>query len=272
MQITKIHTTGNDFIICSDVQTAGKEAATRLLDRKKGLGADGLIVVKNDAEKAPEIQIFSPDGGEERANSNALIAAAKFIYDGDNSKKESVIKCGGESFTVRLSVLKNRVLCSWLDMPSIKPRPMEQLKYYHGIRGEVLRACMAHPRVSLYSLLGEHAVFMLESAVAVKKLEIRDVCTRLSEVLFYGESIDLHFAALSGENSLVMRSWRCRGGEMVSSGEGAVLSAYAAVCGELIESERVIVKTLGGSYCAELDGRSASLCAKCETVFYGEAI
>ena len=272
MEITKIHTTGNDFIICEGVQNAEKEAAKRLLDRKKGLGADGLIIVRVRDDGEVEIQILSPDGKEEKVSSNALIATAKFIYDGDVGRKENLIKCGNERFSVRLSVLKGRVLCAWIDMPKIKPRPMEQLKYYHGIRGEILRSCLSHPRVSLYSLLGEHAVFMLESAAAVKKLEIKDICTRLSEVLFYGESIDLHFAALSGENSLVMRSWRCRKGEIISSGEGATLSAYAAVCGELIESERVIVKTLGGSFCVELDGQNASLCAKCETVFYGEAI
>ena len=272
MQITKIHTTGSDFIICNGVQNTEKEVAKRLLDRKRGLGADGLITVKETAENEFEMQIFSPDGIEQRVNSSSLIAVAKFIYDSDKSKKESLIKCGEDALAVRLSVLRERVLCGWVDLPKIKPRPMEQLKYYHGIRGEILRGCLSHPRVSLYSLLGEHAVFMLESPSAVKKLEIRDVCTRLSEVLFYGEKIDLHFAALSGENSLVMRSWRCRHGEIISSGEGAALSAYAAVCGELIESERVIVKTLGGSFCIELDGQNASLCAKCETVFYGEAI
>ncbi len=272
MQITKIHTTGSDFLLCADTVTEGSALALRLLDRRRGIGADGLVLINEKDEECAAIRLFLPDGSEEKMSVGALVAAAKYIYDGNSEKKSSRLKMGGEIYTVRLSVLGKRVLCAWLELPRIKPRPMEQLKYYHGIRGEVLRACMVHPRVSLYHLCGEHAVFLLDSAASLKKLAIRDVCTRLSEVLFYGESIDLHFAAVSGENSLVMRSWRCGREELPSSGVGAALAAYAAVESELIDSLRVIVKSLGGSMCAELDGQEVSVCAKCETIFYGEAI
>ena len=182
------------------------------------------------------------------------------------------MRLGGVEYTVRLSVLGGRVTCGWLDLPPIKPRPMEQLKYYHGIRGEVLRSCIKNPRLSLYSLSGEHAVFMLESAYAVRSLALSDVCKRLCEVLFFGEKIDLHFAGISGENSITLRSWRSPKTELVSSGIGAVLASYAAREIGLADGERIMVKTLGGSYCTELDGYSPSLCAKCETVFYGEAM
>ena len=272
MQITKIHTTGKDYIFCSGAGEDASSLARRLLDRRLGIGADGLILTREAEDGVTGLRLFSPDGAEVSASASALVAAAKFIYDGDNNKKIVPLRLGGVDYTVRMTVLGGRVICVWVDMPRIKPKPMEQLKYYHGIRGEVLRACMAHPRVSLYSLCGEHAVFLLESAVAVKRLAIHDVCTRLSEVLFYGEGIDLHFVGVSGENSLVMRSWRCGGCELASSGEGATLAAYAAYEGELLDTERIIVKTLGGSMCVDLDGQNASLCAKCETVFYGEAM
>lgn len=272
MQITKIHTTGKDYLFCGCGADEGSVLAKRLLDRKMGIGADGLVITKEEADGVMTLRLFLPDGSEECASADALIAAAKYFYDVDGKKRVSHLRLCGIDYTARLSVLSGRVLCAWLEMPRIKPRPMEQLKYYHGIRGEVLRACMKHPIVSLYSLCGEHAVFLLESAAAVKSLAISDVCTRLSEVLFYGEKIDLHFAAVSGENSLVMRSWRCGKKELVSSGFGAALAAYAAHESGFVESERVIVKSLGGSYCAELDGQNVLLCAKCETVFYGEAI
>ena len=270
MQITKIHTTGSDFLITADEAVEGSALALRLLDRHKGIGADGLILINNG--KNTSVKLYLPSGSEQKMSSMALIAAAKYLYDGDCGKRVSHIEMGGEVYTVRMSVLGKRVLCAWLELPRIKPKPMEQLKYYHGIRGEVLRACFSHPRVSLYHLCGEHAVFLLESSAALKKLALRDVCTRLSEVLFYGEQLDLHFAALFGENSLVMRSWRCGEGELPSSGEGSALAAYAACESELTDASRVIVRSIGGSTCVELDGQNASVCAKCETVFYGEAM
>ena len=82
----------------------------------------------------------------------------------------------------------------------------------------------------------------------------------------------MHFAAISGDNALNLRSWRCRKGEGYALGEGAVLCAYAAAENGLVDSKRIIVKTAGGNFCVELNSNKTSLCAKCETVFCGEAI
>ena len=97
------------------------------------------------------------------------------------------------------------------------------------------------------------------------------MCGRLSEVLFYGERIRLHFAAVSGDNALAMRSYDKSVGECASSGEGAAVVAYAARAASLADEDRVLVKCLGGTFCVDLDGTAASLCAKCETVFSGDA-
>lgn len=271
MQITKIHTAGSDYLLCREAVEEPAAFARRLLDRRIGIGADGLLFLRESETADAALQLFLPDGKEANSGATALIAAAKLLHD-EKRQNTARLLLGGEVYTVRLSVLGGRVLCAWLDLPPIQPKPMEQLKYYHGIRGEVLRACIAHPRVSLYELCGAHAVFLMESPAALRTLPMRDVCKRLEDVLFYGESIDLHFCALSGDNALSMRSWRCYGGEMTACGEGAVLAAYAATEAELCDAPRIMVKTLGGSFCAEIAGRDASLCAKCETVFVGEAV
>ena len=216
--------------------------------------------------------MFLPDGSECFCGSTAVISAAKFMYDNCKNQKRFNVLFGETKYHIRLSVMGGRVLCAWLEMPPLVPKPMEQLKYYYGIRGEVLRACIPHPRVSVYELCGAHAVFMLESAAALRALNMQSVCKRLEEVLFYGESIDLHFAAIAGDNVLSLRSWRCKKGEVYALGEGAVLAAYAATEYEIVDSSRIIVKTTGGNFCVELDSHKASLCAKCETVFCGEAI
>ncbi len=272
MQITKIHVVGSDFLVCEDAFPEGSALALRLLDRRRGIGADALVLVGDIKDGVSAVRVFLPDGREAFTDTVALFAAAKYFYDRDGSIRQATLRIGDVACTVHTSVLGSRALCSWLELPRIKPRPMEQLKYYHGIRGEVLRACIERPRVCLYSLCGEHAVFLLDSAAAVRRLALRDVCTRLCEVLFYGEKIDLHFAGLSGESMLEMRSFRCGGGELYSSCEGAALSAYAAHESELVERSRVIVKSHGGSLCVELDGMDAQVCAKSETVFFGEAM
>lgn len=272
MKLTKIHSAGSDHLVCRECASDMSALAVRLLDRKVGVGADGLILIEDGAGSDAKIRLYLSDGRECKFSATALIAAAKFLYDEGMSKNKFNISLGGSTYTVRLSTMAGRVLCAWLEMPKILPKPMEQLKYYHGIRGEVLRACIPHPRVSVYSLCGEHAVFMLESPAALRKFNLQSACRRLEEVLFYGENIDLHFAAIAGDNTLAMRTWRCRIGEISALGEGAVLCAYAATEYETVDSPRVIVKTADGNFCVELLGHNASLCAKCETVFCGEAV
>lgn len=259
-------------MLCEETDSADGALAQRLLNRRTGIGADGLLLLSEGRGTDIHLRMFASDGSEGYPDAAALIAAAKYFYDGDHTKCNVSIGCGENSYSVRISVLRGRVLCAWLSMPPIVPKPMEQLKYYHGIRGEVLRACMTHPRISIYELSGAHAVFLLESCAALRALQLQSVCRRLEEVLFWGENIDLHFAAIAGDNALSMRSWRCRVGEMGASGEGAVLSAYAATAAELCDAPRVMVKCLGGSFCVELCGKEASLCAKCETIFVGEAV
>lgn len=268
MKLTKIHTAGSDYLICTEPCQDSSALAMQLLNRRVGIGADGLIMLSEERR----VELFLPDGKEGLFSSTALIAAAKYIYDTHGGESRVNLSFKDAVYSVRLSTMRGRVLCAWLDMPRIIPRPMEQLKYYHGIRGEVLRACIVHPKVSVYELCGDHAVFFMESCAALRALNIQSVCRRLEEVLFYGENIDLHFMAVAGDNALALRSWRCRIGEMSALGEGAVLSAYAATEYEIVDSHRIMVKSLNGSFCVELYGNEASLCAKCETVFVGEAV
>lgn len=171
---------------------------------------------------------------------------------------------------MRLSTLGDRVLCARAALQPLLPRPLDGLKYYYGIRGEVLRACLARPRISICELGGTHAIFLLESAAALRALQFAQVCRRLAEVLFYGEQIRMHFAAVSGDNALSVRSWQPHLGEAAACGEGAAVAAYTAREAGLCDADQIPIRMRGGSFCAELCGRAVTLCAKSEIVFCGE--
>lgn len=272
MRFTKIHTAGCDYFVSEEQMHDAASFARRMLGKRHGAFGEGFILVEKCDGCDGKIRIFSQSGEDGSFCATALLAAAKFMYGVYDKKNRYSIMHQDNVYTVKLSTMRERVLCCWLDMPRIVPKPMEQLKYYHGIRGEILRACIPHPRVCVYELCGEHAVFLLESCAALRALNMHSVCRRLEEVLFYGEKIDFHFIAVSGDNSIALRTWRSCIGEVSGQGEGATLGAYAAAEYELIDSKRVMVKATEGSYCVELCGYDASLCAKCETVFVGEAV
>ena len=89
IQFTKAVATGNDFIIVDNRKGVIKEKALSLFakkacDRKRAIGADGLLVIEPSKKADFRMRIFNPDGSEAEMCGNgsrcvALFAAAKMI-------------------------------------------------------------------------------------------------------------------------------------------------------------------------------------------------
>lgn len=197
------------------------------------------------------------------------VAAAEYLYDMDG-EKEGEIVCGGHTYPVRLTVLHGQVLCAWVDVGQIHPLPLEQLACCHGIRGEILAACFhARPRLGVYELGCRHAVFLLESPGALRKLPLISIGDRLCETLFFQSPIRLHFAALGGENMLYLRSY-AEGKEVLPLAEDAAAAAYCGGTAELVDiSRRTMLSAACGGFCVSFSGTAASVSVKCRTLFFG---
>lgn len=270
MQFVKVHTAGSDFVVCAAADVRDAHDSARLLDRRCGIGGEGLLAVGDVSDGLAAARLILPDGSEGEGCATAAMTAARALFARSKCRARVRIDLGGIVYPVQLTTLGDRVLCIWVELPPLLPRPLDGLKYNYGIRGEVLRACLVRPRLSICDLGGTHAVFLLESAAALRALHIADVCRRLAEVLFFGERIRMHFVAVSGDNALSVRSWQPTPGELAACGEGAAAAAYTARVAGLCDSDRIPVRMRGGSFCAELRGTAISLCAKSEVVFAGE--
>ena len=94
MRFTKAHGLGNDFIITDDRQGAFCEnlpaLARRLCHRRTGIGADGLVFVRESESCDVRMQLFNSDGSEAEMCGNGVRCFAKYIYDKGIVKKESL--------------------------------------------------------------------------------------------------------------------------------------------------------------------------------------
>jgi len=89
IKFTKAIATGNDFIIVDNRGKALEEKAKavfakKICDRKRAIGADGLLVIEPSSKADFRMRIFNPDGSEAEMCGNgsrcaALYAAAKNI-------------------------------------------------------------------------------------------------------------------------------------------------------------------------------------------------
>ncbi len=95
IEFTKAVATGNDFIIVDNMdgsipKKARPEFAKRACDRKKSIGADGVLFIENSKNADFKMRIFNPDGSEAKMCGNGSRCAALFAAAKNIAKKEKM--------------------------------------------------------------------------------------------------------------------------------------------------------------------------------------
>jgi diaminopimelate epimerase len=85
MKFTKIHGNGNDFILIDDRkgELIKKESdyAIKLCDRHFGIGADGIILVRNSEVASTKMEIINADGSYAAMCGNGIRCFAKYVFE-----------------------------------------------------------------------------------------------------------------------------------------------------------------------------------------------
>ncbi len=80
----KYHGAGNDFIMIKDMDNTirlSTEEITFLCNRRLGVGADGMIIVRNDADMDYRMHYYNADGRESTMCGNGGRCVAAFAYN-----------------------------------------------------------------------------------------------------------------------------------------------------------------------------------------------
>jgi len=83
IRFTKAVATGNDFVIIDNRPSkiaALSSLAKKLCDRKRGVGADGLLVIERSKRADFRMRIFNPDGSEAQMCGNGSRCVALYAF------------------------------------------------------------------------------------------------------------------------------------------------------------------------------------------------
>jgi diaminopimelate epimerase len=95
LNFTKLSGAGNDFIVADNRRGLVKNlaaSARALCDRRRGVGADGLILLEKSKKADFKMRIVNPDGSEAEMCGNGVRCLAKFAVESKIAKKTMEIQ------------------------------------------------------------------------------------------------------------------------------------------------------------------------------------
>lgn len=254
ISLAKHHGLGNDFLIWLPAAPGASEGvdladlARRVCDRRRGLGADGLIVAR------------PPEGGRETTGIDTVMV----LHNADGSRAEmsgNGIRCLAQALARRRGLARVDLrIATDSGVREVAVRPDadgdEAMVWATVDMGEVKPGRepapspsappTAYERAVSLDLGNPHLVLLVDDPAASDPA----VDGPLWEALF-PEGCNVHFAAVVAPDRVVMRTWERGAGLTDACGTGATAAA-AATHGWGLTGEEVTVAMPGGEVTVRL--------------------
>ncbi len=276
MQFTKMHGTGNDFVL---TRAQGDEhdwpaLAERICDRHYGIGADGLILILPSSQADVRMRIFNPDGSEAEMCGNGIRCLVKEALDtgeGYASKGQITVETGAGILTAEAKGANGSVEAVRVSMgrPHFEPQavpvateaepPIKDLPLLVGNHGL---------RLTCVSMGNPHAVHFVDHDVSEFPLE--EVGPKVEHHRLFPQRVNFEVARVLDRNAMELRVWERGAGLTLACGTGACAAMVAAYINGDVDN--IVDITLpGGPLRIEWDGAGeVYLTGPAQRVFSGE--
>jgi diaminopimelate epimerase len=251
-QFSKLHATGNDFLVTADPVTP--RHAIALCDRNRGIGADGLIALGPGSGGADcTMTLFNADGGLAEMSGNGIRCLAWVAHRrGLGNGTRLIVDTGSGRRDVDLVIDReaDSVIAATVDMgpvtfdPGAIPldgsAPFDLEAEFHGTTYHGDAAGMGNP----------HLVLLVDDPAAARVVQHGP---RLEHDIRFPNRTNVEFVAPTpGEaDALTVRTWERGVGETLSCGTGACAAAAVAHRRGLVGT-RVTVHERGGDLTVDL--------------------
>lgn len=261
---------GNDFIIIAPGDGTGidfSRLAPKWCDRHFGIGADGIVVLRQLGENAFEMRIFNSDGSEAEMCGNATRCVGLFLKNG---------RCrGARKFELHT---KGGIVC-----PEVVGE--NEVRVDMGVprflRGEIpvsgsSRADARRLELELatgvftafaVSMGNPHAVIFVDDA---EKFPVGDIGPQLERHPAFPRKCNIEFAQVIDRHRLRMRVWERGCGITLACGTGSCASAVAAIETGRAESPVQVVLDGGTLNIEYTPGGHVFMTGSAEEVYRGE--
>jgi len=228
MRFTKMHGTGNDFVIM-DVRATSIDQPTPLAraicDRRRGVGADGLILIAHAEQAAARMHIYNADGSRAQMCGNGLRCVAKYLFDRRFATGASfAIETDDGVKTAKCDIEADKVVRVRIDVG--KPRFEMTDSEVLPDGGEMIdREIDVGPRpwtMTCVSMGNPHAVMFVDSLDSVA-LQVHGPA--IEHHVLFPQRINVHFVQVLDDANAKVLTWERGSGATQACGTG-----MSAVC------------------------------------------
>ncbi|MGI9118680.1 MAG: diaminopimelate epimerase [Acidimicrobiales bacterium] len=239
MHLTKYHGLGNDFLVAldrDDRASVDARAARELCDRRRGIGADGVIVVGPPSSGADvTMTLFNADGSVAEMSGNGIRCLGHALARRAGTVTFDVtVATGGGVRRVHVGPGPDAVT-AWVevDMGTARPGPSLDPGMDMG---------MDHLKVTSLDLGNPHLVVLVGDLAAVDMASVGPACQRS---FARGVNVEAIAPTPGRDDALDLVVWERGVGLTQACGTGACAAAHAAYGWGLV-GERVAVRMPGG--------------------------
>ncbi|HHY31813.1 MAG TPA: diaminopimelate epimerase [Firmicutes bacterium] len=233
----KMHGIGNDFVIF-DLTTPGApidldatrwgDAARRLCDRHKGVGADGIVLILPSERADVRMRIFNSDGSEAEMCGNASRCVAVYAR-GAGLVSGPTVSIEARKACVRAEVVEAGEFAGQvrvdMGLPSFRPEDVPVLAAGSAVVGRSDVLTVADFEITCVSMGNPHCVIFVPDVAGV---DLDRLGPAIEHDPAFPNRTNVEFVQVNGANDLIVRVWERGAGATLACGTGACASLVAA--------------------------------------------
>ncbi len=251
MKFTKMHGSGNDFILIDNLSGSLNRFdfvsfAKKYCSRNFGIGADGVLVASKSKKADAGMRVINPDGSEAEMCGNGIRCFAKYLIDEGIARSPVKIQTPAGIKAVEKIGRNYRV-----DMGA--PKVASAAKAVNGFKA------------TLVDVGNPHAVIF----VGDFDFDWKAAGAEIEKNKMFPNRTNVEFVKVISKKELEVKVWERGAGPTLACGTGACASLAASVAGKK-SGRKATLRLPGGSLDIELaKGNHVYLTGPAETVFSG---
>ena len=285
IKFSKLNGQGNDFILIDSLKDEvvfTEEEIKKICSRHFGIGADGVIIVRQSTEADLFMDYYNSDGTAAEMCGNGIRCMAKFVYDNNLISENSfVIETRAGLKNIDMEISKSDYSVGEIEvnmgMPifnaekipvnidfinnnsnfaisqnkiafetSIHPL-LNELKSENPVFNYGLSVDKKIITVNCVSMGNPHCVIFIDDYDDFKIIDLHDIGPKIENHLFFPKKTNVEFIKVKSKNEISMMVWERGCGETLACGTGACASVVAAILLDMVNPmETVSVNVKGG--------------------------